>query len=151
MSTFEITLQRKLDPHWPAVSVFQRSGDFLPIRSEGQLQLDLEALRGFYDPKDYGVALGKALFRDDLRDALARALAQAGEDKQPLRMLLNVEAKELKPLHWERLCAPLDSGWDFLCLNQATPFSIYLPSLTDRRYPPIGRRDSARPGAGRRA
>ena len=39
------------------------------------------------------------------------------------------------------MCAPFDDGWDFLALNQRAPFSLYLPSLTDRRFPPIGRRD----------
>src|SRR5690606_22275213 len=32
-------------------------------------------------------------------------------------------------------------GWSLLSLDQRTPFSRYLPSLTDRRYPAIGRRD----------
>ena len=141
MSTLEITLQRKVDNEWPAISVFSRPGDFLPVRTESRLQLDIQGLLLHANPKEYGIALGKALFRDDLRDALTRARAQAREDQQPLRILLNVEAEDLKPLHWERLCAPLDNVWDFLCLNQSTPLSLYLPSLTDRRFPPIGRRD----------
>jgi WD40 repeat protein len=141
MSTFEITLQRKIDNDWPAIGVFSREGDFLPIRTESRLELDVQGLLRFANPRDYGKALGKALFRDNLRDALARAQTQAREDQTPLRILLNVEAEDLKPLHWERLCAPLEGVWDFLCLNQSTPFSLYLPSLTDRRFPPIGRRD----------
>ena len=48
---------------------------------------------------------------------------------------------KLTAWHWERLAAPIDGGWDFLSLNQRTPFSLYLPSVTDRRFPPIGRRD----------
>ena len=39
------------------------------------------------------------------------------------------------------LCAPLDGKWDLLALDQRVPFSLYLPSLADRRFPPIGRRD----------
>jgi hypothetical protein len=141
MNTLEITLQRKIDKDWPAIGIFSRAGDILPVRTESRLQLDIQSLLPYANPKDYGIALGKALFREDLRDALTRAQAQAREDQQPLRILLNVEADDLKPLHWERLCAPLDGVWDFLCLNQSTPFSLYLPSLTDRRFPPIGRRD----------
>ena len=62
----------------------------------------------------------------------------------PLRVLLYVEAPELWALRWERLCAPsasTASGWDFLRLDQDAPLSLYLPSLTDRRFPPIGRRE----------
>ena len=45
-------------------------------------------------------------------------------------------------LRWERLCAPDGvGGWDFLALDQSTPYSRYLRSLTDRRFPAIGRRD----------
>jgi CHAT domain len=40
------------------------------------------------------------------------------------------------------LCAPFDGGrWDFLGVDQRALFSLYLPSLTDRAYPPIGPRD----------
>ncbi len=141
MNVLEITLQRKVENDWPAIGVFSRAGDSLPVRTESGLQLDIQSLLPYANPKEYGIALGKALFQDDLRDALTRARAQAREDQQPLRILLNVEAEDLKSLHWERLCAPLDNVWDFLCLNQSTPLSLYLPSLTDRRFPPIGRRD----------
>ena len=58
-----------------------------------------------------------------------------------LRVLLTVEDEGLRPLRWERLCAPFDGGWDLLALNHAVPYSLYLPSITDRRFPPMGRRD----------
>jgi hypothetical protein len=87
MGTFEITLQRKIGLDWPAVSISYRPGDFLPVRSESRLQLDLADLLRTSSSKDYGQALGKALFRDDLRDALA----QAREDRAPLRILLNMK------------------------------------------------------------
>jgi WD40 repeat protein len=73
-----------------------------------------------------------------MRDAFVHALTKS-EDH--LRFLLCIEADDLKTLRWERLCAPVDQGWDFLALTQRTPFSLYLPSLTDRCFPPIGRRD----------
>ena len=75
-----------------------------------------------------------------MRDALARARAETADDDR-LRILLTVEDEELRSLRWERLCAPFDGGWDLLALHQEAPFSLYLPSITDRRFPPIGRRD----------
>src|SRR5262249_58248409 len=81
---------------------------------------------------------GQALFRDEVRDAFVQALAKSDAR---LHLLLFIEAAELKGLRWERLCAPVDGDWDFLALNQRLPFSLYLPSKTDRRFPPIGRRD----------
>jgi hypothetical protein len=91
--------------------------------------------------KDYGLLLGKALFRDDVRDALVRAGTEAELADEHLRVLLIIEADDLRGLHWEQPCAPLDRGWDYLLLNQWTPFSLYLPSQIERRFPPIGRRD----------
>src|SRR5262249_42739729 len=57
-----------------------------------------------------------------------------------LRVLLGVEAKPLQGLRWERLCAPVDDArWAFLATFQDAPFSLYLPSTTDRRFPPFTR------------
>ena len=56
-------------------------------------------------------------------------------------MLLSVEDSDLRTLRWERLCAPIDTRWQFLLLNQRTPFSLYLPAVTDRLFPPFGRHD----------
>ena len=52
-----------------------------------------------------------------------------------------MEADDLRGLHWERTCAWIDQKLDFLSLHQQTPLSLYQPSQTDRRFPPIGRRD----------
>jgi len=65
-----------------------------------------------------------------------RAAAEAKSAGDALRVLLFVEAEDLRNLHWEQLHAPLDRGWDYLLLNQATPFSLYLPSQIERRFPP---------------
>src|SRR5437879_2866017 len=143
MNTFEITVQRKLDTHWPVVVERSASGAFLPVRREGILHLDLVELTSQSTPRDYGTVLGKALFGDEqLRVAFDQAL---NKRDNPLHVLLFVEDAELRTLRWERLCAPLDGTftgrWDFLGLNQRVPFSLYLPSVTDQRFPPIGRRD----------
>jgi CHAT domain len=149
MHTLEITIQRKPEqprnkdkpaPGWPVVVEYGRPGIFLPIRREGLLELDRDGLNNQQvQPREYGTVLGKALFRDKVRDTFVTARGRAREDR--LRLLLFVEADELKTLRWERLCAPLDGVWDFVALDQSVPFSLYLPSNTDRHFPPIGRRD----------
>ena len=138
MNTFEITVQRKLGTTWPIVVEQSASGAFLPVRNEGTLELDLVELTGQPTPRDYGEILGKGLFRDEVRDAFVRALAKCDER---LHVMLFVEDTDLRTLRWERLCAPLDGRWDFLGLNQRVPFSLYLPSVTDQRFPSIGRHD----------
>ena len=138
MNTFEITIQRKSSDVWPVVVEQSTSGAFLPVRDEGTLWLDLTELASQATPRDYGLVLGRAIFRDEVRDAFVQALTKS---QDYLRVLLFVEADDLKTLRWERLCAPLERGWDFLALTQRVPSCLYLPSLTDRRFPPIGRRD----------
>src|SRR5215208_7112619 len=144
MSTFEITIERKAADRWPVVVERTSPGASLRLRTEGTLLLGPEAERALLsagiEPKAYGTVLGQALFHDQVRDALARARAETAADDR-LRILLTVEDEGLRPLRWERLSAPFDGGWDLLALNQEAPFSLYLPSITDRRFPPIGRRD----------
>jgi WD40 repeat protein len=143
MNTFEITLQRQSGNTWPIVVEQSAAGVFLPVRYEGVLQVDLEEFKAqlrtsLTSAREYGTLLGQALFRDEIRDAFLQALAKS-EDR--LHVLLFVEDADLKVLRWERLCAPLAGRWDLLALNQRVPFSLYLPSTTDRPFPPIGRRD----------
>ena len=137
LNIFEITIQRKAGDAWPVVVEYRASGD-LPVRKVGRLALDQALLLRQVTPQEYGRALGEALFDDALKMAFTSALKIAGDD---LRVLLFVEDEGLRSLRWERLCAPLDGGWALLALEQRTPFSLYLPSATDRRFPPIGRRD----------
>ncbi|TAF09613.1 MAG: CHAT domain-containing protein [Nostocales cyanobacterium] len=144
MNTFEITIQRKSGDNWPIVVEHSRPGELLPLRSEGSLKLTSENLQQLTSllgqTHDYGTLLGKALFKDDIRDAFVGAVR---ESQEALRMLLFIEASdpELRTLRWEKLCAPIDGEWQLLALNQRVPFSFYIPSITDRRFPPIGRRD----------
>ncbi|WP_445633987.1 CHAT domain-containing protein [Nostoc sp. DSM 114161] len=144
MNTFEITIQRKSENNWPIVVEHTRFGELLPLRSEGTLELSAENFQQLISflgqPKDYGKLLGKNLFRDDVRDAFVGAMRESDE---PLRMLLFIEASDpqLRTLRWEKLCAPIDGEWELLALNQRVPFSFYIPAITDRRFPPIGRRD----------
>ncbi|BBD60981.1 WD-40 repeat-containing protein [Nostoc sp. HK-01] len=144
MNTFEIIIQRKSGDSWPIVVEYSRPGILLPLRAEGNLQLtetDLQQLLSLQgQPQKYGTFLGKALFQDEIRDAFTAAIRESDDC---LRVLLFIEAvdKELRTLRWERLCAPLDEGWQMLALDQRVPFSLYIPATTDRRFPPIGRRD----------
>jgi WD40 repeat protein/energy-coupling factor transporter ATP-binding protein EcfA2 len=141
VNTFQITVQRKSANGWPIVVEQSAAGVFLPVRDEGVLEVNLDEFKTELDSQTearaYGTLLGKAMFRDEIRDALKEALAKSDD----LHVLLFIEDAEIKGLRWERLCAPLDAGWDFLALNQRAPFSLYLPSKTDRRFPPIGRLD----------
>ncbi|WP_242048435.1 MULTISPECIES: eIF2A-related protein [Nostocaceae] len=144
MNTFEINIQRKLGKHWPIVVEHSRPGELLSSRSEGTLELTAEDLQKLTSllgqPLEYGTFLGKALFKEEIRDAFIRALHNCDA---ALRVLLFIEATdpELRTLRWERLCGKIDDSWRLLTLEQRTPFSFYIPAITDRRFPPIGRRD----------
>jgi hypothetical protein len=133
----EITIQRRVSGGWPIVAERHRPGTLLPVRSEGRLELSAEPSSSV--PRAYGSGLGQALFRDAIRDALVQA---RNDEPDGLRVLVFVEADELKAWRWEWLCAPVGStAWDFLRLDQRVLYSLYLPSLTERAYPPLGRND----------
>ncbi|MGB8646669.1 MAG: CHAT domain-containing protein [Anaerolineae bacterium] len=139
MDTLQITIQRKTGESYPVVVEYGASGAFLPVRTEGFAQIDPGALLPLnLNTHAYGVVLGQALFHGPIHDAFTRARAASAEQ---LRILLFVEPLELKSLRWERLCVPHAGQWDFAALDQRTPFSLYLPSLNDQRFPPIGRQD----------
>jgi WD40 repeat protein/energy-coupling factor transporter ATP-binding protein EcfA2 len=146
---FEITIQSKSgDSSWPIV-VRCKQPDGLTIHSKETLQLNQEDLNKLTqqqeNEREYGTLLGKALFRGAVYDTFVRALSKSSQDSL-LRILLSIEAADndsLKTLHWERLCAPIDAdgSWHLLARDQRVPFSLYIPTIIDRRFPPIGRRD----------
>jgi hypothetical protein len=139
MSTFEIRIDGKEDDCWPVVVERTRPGEVGRVRSEGTLRLNAAALP-IADPTAYGTVLGQALFQGTIRTAFTEARAQVtGDDR--LRVLLTVEADDLRNLRWERLAAPFEDRWDLLALKQEVPFSLYLPTTRDRRFGTIGRRD----------
>jgi hypothetical protein len=135
---FRLTIQRRSGEGWPVVAEHQPPGDALAVRDDGLLRLDPAALRALTDPYEYGLALGQALFQGDVQRAFDQALGASGHN---LRVLLFVEAEDLRTLYWERLCARLDLGWEFIALEQRLPFSLALPSRADRLFPPIGRQE----------
>ncbi len=142
---FEITIQRQYgDNSWPVVAKMKQP-DGLTTHTEGRFQLSEENFQELTELKEnakaYGIYLGKALFRDEIERTFVRALSKS-QDR--LRILLSLETNDkLRTLHWERLCAPIDSGgnWNHLARDQRLPFSLYIPTIIDRRFPPIGRRD----------
>lgn len=136
VSTLEITVQQMpAGGDWPVVAEYHRAGQLLPVRTEGRLVLANEPVSAL--PQAYGKALGKALFTGAIRDAFVAARGEA-----QVRVWLCIEDPVLRTWRWEWLCAPLDGNrWDFLSLDQRALYSLYLPSLTDRPYPPIGRHD----------
>ena len=138
MDTLEITIQRKTGDTWPVIAEQSRPGSFLPLRSEGVLSLAPAELPPQLDPISYGTHLGQALFHKGIRDGFTRALA---DSQNNLRVLLFIEADDLRALRWERLCAPINNRWRELARNAQALYSLYLPSVTDSRFPAIGRRD----------
>ena len=146
---FEITIQSKSgDSSWPIV-VRCKQPDGLTIHSKETLQLThdelVQLIQQQENEKEYGTLLGKGLFKGAVRETFVRALSKSSQDCR-LRILLSIEAAdndEVKTLHWERLCAPIDAdgSWHLLARDQRVPFSLYIPTIIDRRFPPIGRRD----------
>jgi len=138
MPTLELTIQRKTDSGYPVAASLTRPGGFLPLRREGLLNLDIPALPEFqYDPLAYGTVLGQALFVDEIRDTFREGLA-GGES---LRVLLSIEAPDLRAIDWHRLAAPFAGRWRFLASQQNTPFSLSVPSPASAHFPALGRRD----------
>lgn len=136
-STLELRIQSTTtEGRYRLVAEWTRPGG-LPVRGERIFELDRDELEDEDSPLRYGEILGRALFVERVRDLFAQARA----DDAGLRVLLAVESKSLRPLRWERLAAPFGDDWRLLGHSQRTPFSLYLPSGNDRRFPPFGRRE----------
>src|SRR5438270_6584411 len=143
MDTFALTVQRRTGADWQVIAETLAGGDALRVRAQSTLRMsepgDPAALATLMaHPRAYGEGLGRAVFQEEVRDAFAGAEARS---RDRLHVLLFVEDRELQLLRWERLCGPLDGGCQVLALDQRTPFSLYLPATTDRRFRPIGKFD----------
>ncbi|MGD8583867.1 MAG: hypothetical protein PVJ75_00795 [Chloroflexota bacterium] len=126
MNVLEIVTQRKTEDGWPVVAEFNQSGEFLPRRWEGMLQIDEQKqIASQINLLAYGTILGESLFRDSIRDALREARALSPER---LRVLLVIEAPDLRPWHWENLCGPVGVGGNGPALHDS-------PSRSPRLVP----------------
>jgi WD40 repeat protein len=133
----QITIQYAGAEGYPVVAELHRGAQPV-VRSEGRLQLDEDALMDLAvctTASEYGLALGRALFGQTLREAFIRARASSPDQ---LRVLLGIEPAELRVLHWERLHAPLEGErWDYLALDQRSLLSLYTPSAAEREFPTL--------------
>ena len=91
--------------------------------------------------KDYGIYLGKALFQNDLREFFKSAFHSS---QKLMKVTLSIDVEDssnsdnLRALHWERLCVPMDQSWQYLPLEQRLPFSHHVSTANlDRKYSPI--------------
>ena len=90
--------------------------------------------------KEYGIYLGKALFQNELRDFFISAFQSS---TQSMKVALSIqvddslESQQLKALHWERLCAPIEESWEYLALNQRLPFAHHVSTGNLRKYSSI--------------
>lgn len=135
-STLELTIRNAGgDGGHEVVAQWRRPGE-PPVRRVGRLELDVDELDPQDDPDAYGEVLGRAVFSGEVRDLFAQARLL------DLRVLLSVESDELRGLRWERLAGPFeDEQWRLLGQSQRTPLSMHLPSGSDRRFPPLSRRE----------
>ncbi|MBK9756653.1 MAG: protein kinase [Nannocystis sp.] len=132
-----ITIKPRVDDAYPVEAVLQDRPRTIPAVIAGSMRIDDAELRSLVDPTAYGAYLGDALLRGAIRDAFVRAVAGA----TPLHLLLSIDARELRPLLWERLCGPPGAGFGFLALDQRLGYARYIPSPVDREYRELRRRD----------
>ncbi len=131
ISTLELTVQSTTTAGTYRVKAeWNRPGD--PVARERRFTLNDEDLFAATSAAEYGAVLGRALFADDVLTLFALARG----DNTPVRVLLAVESEDLQRWRWERLCAPGENGaWRPLRPDQLTPFSLYIPTTSERRYP----------------
>ncbi|HSH02515.1 MAG TPA: CHAT domain-containing protein, partial [Anaerolineae bacterium] len=142
MNSLEIEIKSGQNGRYPVTISYRPVGDFEVARG-GELVwegVERELRQVGDDRQAYGEVLGRALFQDVIRDTWMQARR---DSEGGVRVLLNVEAPELKGFQWERLCAPSggSGAWRHLHTDQRAVFSWYLPSANERRFPPIGRMD----------
>jgi hypothetical protein len=133
--TLAITIKPRVGDAWPVEAIAQDRPRTIPAVIAGTFRVDEAELRALVDPRAYGAYLGEALFRGAIRDAFVRALG-GGE---PLHLLLSIDAPELRPLLWERLCGPPGAGFGFLALDQRIGYARYIPSPVDREFAELQR------------
>ena len=74
--------------------------------------------------QEFGTALFKALFGNELRSCYDISWERAAQQSKGLRLRLHIEAPELAALPWELLYDPRQA--EYICLSQHTPLLRYL-------------------------
>jgi len=138
MHMFRITLRPKVGPAWPVLAEQWAAGSADAGRDDGEFALDPVELLQHEPGREYGEVLGRGLFRSDILEAFVAALARSGDC---LHVQMFVDAPDLRAIRWQYLCGRLDREWRILARDQRTPFSLYLPSASDRVYPRLQRDD----------
>lgn len=132
-----LTIKPRVGDAWPVEAIVQDRPRTIPAVISGQFEVDMDDLRALVDRRSYGEALGGALLRGAIRDAFVRAVGGA----EPLHLLLSIDAPELRPLLWERLCGPPGAGFGFLALDQRVAYSRHIPSPVDHVFRELHGRD----------
>ncbi|MDJ1185415.1 CHAT domain-containing protein [Roseofilum casamattae] len=141
-SIFRIRIQDKHDEHsWKVRAQLQQNRTLLEDDSSFHFEPeDFQRLKTL-SLKDYGTYLGHALFQERLRDFFKSAF-QSSQNLMKVALSVEVDdgddAYQLRSLHWERLCVPLDGSWQYLALDGRLPFGYHVPmGNLDRQYSPI--------------
>src|SRR4051812_8796639 len=109
MNRLKLTLRRAPNSAagWRVGAEYLPDSQLAATYREGDLRLDRERVTNlaFLPPLAenvlaYGIALGEAVFHDDVGQLFDHALGQA---RAGLRVLLSIEDPELKRYRWERL------------------------------------------------
>ncbi len=107
-----------------------------PGFAQSTARLDLQALAGLA-PEDYGRALGRMVFGDDvLGPSYKTSVTAIRGSGNLLRVRLRIDADALQALAWERLFHPLDDKWYPIGVTAVSPFSRYATPGTWEASPP---------------
>jgi hypothetical protein len=138
---FRITIQPAVEGGHPVLVQQTTAGLLLPMLYAGNLAAGLGDRLGPVGREEVSRALGDELFQGvpRVRDVLVQAIERCRGEW--LHVQLYLEDPELRSLPWQRLHAPVDGEWTPLALSPSCPLSMYLPSRSDRLFPPIGRSD----------
>lgn len=137
MHRFRITIWPFSAGEWPVVAEhFPPTGHAVSV--PGAFRLNQTELLTQVTPRDYGLVLGRGLFREQILELFVSALATSGGR---LHVQLLIEDRQLRSIKWQRLCGRVNLEWRVLAADPRCPCSLYLPSHTNRVYPRLNRSD----------
>ena len=140
MACFELKLHnRRVGETWPVVARWTTS-EWVDSHAQGQLALDLKALATASPDAVWRKPLGRAVFRDGVRDPLPEGQGL----RQPCcTWSLSMEADDLRTLRWDSpwppLLAPGAGGvdrWSAAVLDRQVPLAVH---VAEPERPPVSR------------